>query len=47
MVDGSNAQLSNSSATWTLNVSKPSSATIAITDSTGQTAYTGTFAVSL
>ena len=45
MVDGSNAQLSNSSATWTLNVSKPSSATIAITDSTGQTAYTGTFAV--
>ncbi len=45
VVDGSNAQLSNSSATWTLNVSKPSTATVTITDSTGQTAYTGTFAV--
>ncbi len=45
VVDGSNAQLSNSSATWTLNVSKPSTATVTITDSTGQTAYSGTFAV--
>jgi flagellar basal-body rod modification protein FlgD len=45
VVDGSTAALANSSASWNLNVSKPSTATVTITDSTGQTAYTGTFAV--
>ena len=45
VVDGSTAQLSNGSASWTLNTSKPSTATVTIQDSTGQTAYTGTFSV--
>ena len=45
VVDGASAQLSNGAANWSFNVSKPSNATITITDSTGQTAYTGTFAV--
>ena len=45
VVDGSTAALANSSASWTLNVSKPSTATVTITDSTGQTAYSGTFGV--
>ena len=44
-VDGSTAQLANGSATWSLNVSKPSTATVTIKDSTGQTAYSGTFSV--
>jgi flagellar basal-body rod modification protein FlgD len=45
VVNGASAQLSNSQATWTLNSSKPATATITITDSTGQTAYSGTYAV--
>ena len=45
VVNGQTAQLANGSATWTLNASKPTTATISIADSTGQTAYTGTFAV--
>jgi flagellar basal-body rod modification protein FlgD len=45
VVDGSNAQLAGGSATWTMNATKPASATITISDSTGQTAYTGTFSV--
>jgi flagellar basal-body rod modification protein FlgD len=45
VVDGSTTKLTNSSATWSLNVSKPSNATITITDSTGQSAYTGSFSV--
>lgn len=45
VVDGSTAQLTNSQAKWSFNVSKPSTATITIKDSTGQTAYTGTFGV--
>jgi flagellar basal-body rod modification protein FlgD len=45
VVDGKTASLSNGSASWTLNTSKPSTATVTITDSTGQTAYTGTFSV--
>ncbi len=44
-VDGSTAQLVNGSATWNLNVGKPATATVTIKDSTGQTAYSGTFAV--
>jgi flagellar basal-body rod modification protein FlgD len=43
VVDGSNGQLSNGAATWTLNASKPATGTITITDTnTGQTVYTGT-----
>jgi len=45
VVDGATAPLANSSAKWSLNVSKPSTASITIKDSTGQTAYTGTYSV--
>jgi flagellar basal-body rod modification protein FlgD len=45
VVDGSTAQLANGQATWSFNVTKPSTATVTIQDSTGQTAYTGNFAV--
>jgi len=45
VVDGSTAQLTNSTANWSLNVSKPSTATITIKDSTSQNVYTGTVAV--
>jgi flagellar basal-body rod modification protein FlgD len=45
VVDGSTTQLDNSGASWSFNVSKPSTATVTIKDATGQTAYTGTFAV--
>lgn len=46
VVDGATAQLNNGSATWTLNATKPSTATITVQDSTGATAFTGTYAVS-
>ena len=39
------ALLANGSATWTLTASKPTTATISIADSTGQTAYTGKMAL--
>jgi flagellar basal-body rod modification protein FlgD len=45
VVDGSTAKLTDTGATWTFNVSKPAIATVTIKDSTGQTAYSGTFAV--
>ena len=45
LVDVSSAQLTNGSATWTMNATKPANATVTIADSTGQTAYTGTFAI--
>jgi flagellar basal-body rod modification protein FlgD len=45
VVDDSTAQLTNGSATWNLAVPSPSTATVTITDSTGQTAYTGNFTV--
>ena len=45
VVDGATALLTNHRADWTLNVTKPSTATVTVKDSTGQTAYTGTFAV--
>jgi len=45
VVDGSTTQLNNGQATWSLNVTKPATATVTIKDTTGQTAYTGTFAV--
>ena len=44
VVDGSTTALTSTGATWSFNVSKPSTASIVIKDSTGQTAYTGTFA---
>ena len=45
VVNGANAQLARGSgATWTLNATKPATATITIADSTGQTVYTGNFA---
>jgi len=46
VVDGATAPLTNGSAKWSLNVSKPSTATIIIKDSTGQTAFSGTYSVS-
>lgn len=45
VVDGSTAQLTNGKATWSFNATKPATATAIIKDSTGQTAYSGTFAV--
>ena len=45
VVDGSTAPLSNGSASWTLNTSKPATAPVTIKDATGQTAYAGTFSV--
>ena len=45
VVDGSTTQLTGGKATWSLNVTKPATATITIKDSTGQTAYTGSFGV--
>ena len=43
VVNGQTAPLANGTATWTLNATKPTTATISIADSTGQTAYTGKF----
>jgi flagellar basal-body rod modification protein FlgD len=45
VVDGATAQLTGGVANWSLNVTKPSTATITIKDSTGQNVYTGTVAV--
>ena len=45
VVDGATTALTSQGATWNLKVTKPSTATITIKDSTGQTAYTGSFAV--
>ena len=45
VVDGATAQLANSQAKWSFNVAKPATATVTIKDSTGQTAYSGSFAV--
>jgi flagellar basal-body rod modification protein FlgD len=46
VVDGSTAPLVNGGATWSFNVSKPSTTSVTIKDATGQTAYSGTIAVS-
>ena len=46
VVDGSAAQMTNSTATWNINVTKPATASVTITDSTGQTVYSGSYAVS-
>jgi flagellar basal-body rod modification protein FlgD len=45
VVDGATAQLTAGTANWSLNVTKPSTATVTIKDSTGQNAFTGTVAV--
>jgi flagellar basal-body rod modification protein FlgD len=37
--------VANSKGAWSFNVTKPATATVTIKDSTGRTAYTGTFAV--
>lgn len=48
VVDGSTSQLSNGRAKWSMNVSKPLTATVTIKDSTtGQSVYTGTIGVNL
>lgn len=45
VVDGSTAQMTGGTANWSLNVTKPSTASITISDFTGQNAFTGTVAV--
>ena len=45
VVNGSTAQLANGQATWALNSTQPATATVTITAPSGQTAYTGSFAI--
>ena len=45
VVDGSTSNLTNGQAKWTFNATKPATASVTIKDSTGQTAYSGTFGV--
>jgi len=45
VVNGSSATLANGQATWSLNATKPATATVTITDSTGQTAFSGSYTV--
>jgi flagellar basal-body rod modification protein FlgD len=45
VVNGSVAQLANGHATWNYSVSKPSTATINVSDSTGKTVYSTTQAI--
>jgi flagellar basal-body rod modification protein FlgD len=45
VVNGSTAALTNSSATWELSVPKNSTVNVSITNSTGQTVYTGNYSV--
>jgi flagellar basal-body rod modification protein FlgD len=44
-VDGQTAQLKNSSAAWSFNITKPATATFTVSNSTGQTVYSGTYTV--
>jgi len=44
-VDGSTAQLTNGQASWSFSVTKPSTASVTITNSTGQTVYSGSYTV--
>jgi flagellar basal-body rod modification protein FlgD len=44
-VDGNTAQLANGQASWTFSSTKPASATMTITNATGQTVYSTTQAV--
>ncbi len=45
VVNGSSASLANGQASWTINATKPASATITIANSTGRTAYSRSFTV--
>ena len=45
VVNGATVKMSNSSASWTVTASKPATATVSIADSTGQTVYTGKYAI--
>jgi len=46
VVDGKTSQLTVPGvAGWTMNVTKPATATVTVRDATGQTCYTGTFSV--
>jgi flagellar basal-body rod modification protein FlgD len=45
VVDGSTAAMTNSKATWTLNAPKPVTANVIITNSTGQTVFSGNYTV--
>ncbi len=45
VVDGSTTALGSNGATWSFNAKKVGTASVTIKDSTGQTAYTGTFPV--
>ena len=45
VVNGATVNLANGQANWTLTATKPAATTITITNSTGQTAYTGQFTV--
>jgi flagellar basal-body rod modification protein FlgD len=42
-VDGSSTKVANGKGSWSFSVDKPSTGTITIKDSTGQTAYSGSF----
>ena len=42
-VDGQTTALANGQATWSFNVPKPVTATLTVTNSTGQTIYTGNY----
>jgi flagellar basal-body rod modification protein FlgD len=44
-VDGATTQLSNGTAIWNLSVPKPATGTVTITSATGQTVYTGNYAL--
>lgn len=44
-VDGATTELKNGNAGWNFTTTKPASATVTITNSTGQTVYTGNFTV--
>ena len=45
MVNGNTAQLTNGTATWELSVPTASTVNISIANSTGQTVFTGSYAV--
>jgi flagellar basal-body rod modification protein FlgD len=43
VVDGKTTELKNGTATWSFNVPKPASATITVTNASGQTVYSGSY----
>jgi flagellar basal-body rod modification protein FlgD len=45
VVDGSATKLTDKGANWVLNIAKPSTVNVTVKDATGQTAYTGSFAM--